>query len=77
MWDWRRVDSYPKEIETALYGHEGVLEVAVVGRPDDVLGEVVVAYVALRPEAVASYRTLSSDSAVCPGCGGSNVPTQA
>ena len=48
------MDSYPKEIETALYGHEGVLEVAVVGRPDDVLGEVVVAYVALRPEAVAS-----------------------
>jgi long-chain acyl-CoA synthetase len=40
---------YPKEIETALYGHEGVLEAAVVGRPDDVLGEVVVAYVALRP----------------------------
>jgi long-chain acyl-CoA synthetase len=42
---------YPKEIETALYGHDGVLEAAVVGRPDDVLGEVVVAYVALRPEA--------------------------
>src|SRR3954471_13366225 len=42
---------YPKEIETALYGHEGVLEAAVVGRPDHVLGEVVVAYVALRPGA--------------------------
>ena len=26
-----------------------MLEVAVVGRPDDVLGEVVLAYVALRP----------------------------
>ena len=24
---------YPKEIETALYGHDGVLEAAVVGRP--------------------------------------------
>jgi acyl-CoA synthetase (AMP-forming)/AMP-acid ligase II len=33
MWDCRRVDSYPKEIETALYGHEGVLEVAVVAAP--------------------------------------------
>ena len=44
---------YPKEIETALYGHEAVLEAAVVGRPDDVLGEVVVAYVALRPGADA------------------------
>jgi acyl-CoA synthetase (AMP-forming)/AMP-acid ligase II len=42
---------YPKEIETALYGHDGVLEAAVVGRPDDVLGEVVIAYVALRPGA--------------------------
>ena len=39
---------YPKEIESALYTHEGVLEAAVVGRPDDVLGEVVVAYVAVR-----------------------------
>ena len=39
---------YPKEIETALYGHEGVLEAPVVGRPDDVLGEVVAAYVAAR-----------------------------
>jgi acyl-CoA synthetase (AMP-forming)/AMP-acid ligase II len=42
---------YPKEIETVLYGHEDVYEAAVVGRPDDVLGEVVVAYVALRPKA--------------------------
>jgi acyl-CoA synthetase (AMP-forming)/AMP-acid ligase II len=42
---------YPKEIESVLYSHEGVLEAAVIGRPDDVLGEVVVAYVVLRPEA--------------------------
>ncbi|UTI62353.1 AMP-binding protein [Paraconexibacter antarcticus] len=42
---------YPKEIESALYTHEGILEAAVVGRPDDVLGEVVVAYVSLRPDA--------------------------
>jgi acyl-CoA synthetase (AMP-forming)/AMP-acid ligase II len=39
---------YPKEIETVLYRHDGVLEAAVIGRPDDVLGEVVVAYVAAR-----------------------------
>ena len=45
---------YPKEIETVLYGHEGLLEAAVVGRPDDVLGEVAVAYVALRPGADVS-----------------------
>ena len=45
---------YPKEIEAALYTHEGVLEAAVVGRPDEVLGEVVVAHVALRPESAAT-----------------------
>ena len=39
---------YPKEIETVLYSHDGVHEAAVVGRPDDVLGEVVVAYVSVR-----------------------------
>ncbi|MEV0946917.1 AMP-binding protein [Rhodococcus sp. NPDC049939] len=39
---------YPKEIETALYRHEDVLEAAVIGKPDPVYGEVPVAYVALR-----------------------------
>jgi long-chain acyl-CoA synthetase len=36
---------YPSEVETALASHPGVLEVAVVGRPDDYLGEEVVAVV--------------------------------
>ncbi|MDA0159890.1 AMP-binding protein [Solirubrobacter ginsenosidimutans] len=49
---------YPKEIETVLYSHDAVLEAAVVGRPDGVLGEVVVAYVALRPEADAGVGEL-------------------
>jgi long-chain acyl-CoA synthetase len=49
---------YPKEIEAALYTHEGVLEAAVVGRPDAVLGEVVVAHVALRQEAAATAEQL-------------------
>jgi acyl-CoA synthetase (AMP-forming)/AMP-acid ligase II len=47
---------YPKEIETALSGHDGVLEAAVVGRPDRVLGEVVIAYVA-RAQAPTSRST--------------------
>ncbi len=51
---------YPKEIETALYGHDGVLEAAVVGRPDDVLGEVVVSYVAVRPEAAVTVEELEA-----------------
>ncbi|AYA23216.1 AMP-dependent synthetase [Rhodococcus rhodochrous] len=40
---------YPKEIETALYHHEDVLEAAVIGKPDPIYGEVPVAYVTLRP----------------------------
>jgi long-chain acyl-CoA synthetase len=39
----------PKEIENVLYTHPAVLEAAVVGRPDSVLGEEPVAFVALRP----------------------------
>ncbi|MDB5817207.1 MAG: AMP-binding enzyme family protein [Rhizobacter sp.] len=35
---------YPAEVENVLAGIEGVVEAAVVGRPDDVLGECVVAY---------------------------------
>jgi long-chain acyl-CoA synthetase len=42
---------YPKEIEAALYSHPDVLEAAVVARPDEVMGELPVAYVALRPDA--------------------------
>jgi acyl-CoA synthetase (AMP-forming)/AMP-acid ligase II len=40
---------YPKEIEATIYELDGVLEAAVVGRPDTVMGEVPVAYVALYP----------------------------
>jgi acyl-CoA synthetase (AMP-forming)/AMP-acid ligase II len=42
------------EVERVLYEHEAVLEVAVVGRPDERWGEVPVAYVALRPGAQAT-----------------------
>jgi acyl-CoA synthetase (AMP-forming)/AMP-acid ligase II len=41
---------YPKEIEATLAAVPGVLEAAVVGRPDDVLGEVPVAYVTVYPD---------------------------
>jgi acyl-CoA synthetase (AMP-forming)/AMP-acid ligase II len=36
---------YPKEIEDLLSGHPGVADVAVVGWPDDRLGETVCAYI--------------------------------
>jgi acyl-CoA synthetase (AMP-forming)/AMP-acid ligase II len=42
------------EVERVLYEHQAVLEVAVVGRPDDRWGEVPVAFVALRPDARAT-----------------------
>jgi long-chain acyl-CoA synthetase len=41
---------YPKEIETVIAQHPAVLEVAVVGAPHDVLGEVPVAFVAPYPD---------------------------
>ncbi|MEU5757425.1 AMP-binding protein [Nocardia sp. NPDC047648] len=40
---------YPKEIENVLHAHPAVLEAAVVGAPDPVLGEVPVAHVVTMP----------------------------
>lgn len=42
---------YPKEIENAIGSLHGVLEVAVVGRPDTVMGEAPVAFVVPYPDA--------------------------
>jgi long-chain acyl-CoA synthetase len=41
---------YPREIEEVLYEHPAVLEAAVIGVPDEKLGEEVGAAVVLRPE---------------------------
>ncbi|MDR2323046.1 MAG: AMP-binding protein [Microbacterium sp.] len=54
---------YPKEIENALYAHPSVHEAAVVGRPDDVLGEVPVAFVSLVPGSTAGAPELSAHAA--------------
>jgi acyl-CoA synthetase (AMP-forming)/AMP-acid ligase II len=40
---------YPVEVEDALHGHPGVYDVAVIGIPDERLGEVAIAVVALKP----------------------------
>lgn len=40
---------YPREIEDVIYQHPAVAEAAVVGVPDDRLGQEIKAYVALRP----------------------------
>jgi acyl-CoA synthetase (AMP-forming)/AMP-acid ligase II len=49
---------YPKEIEDVLHGFEEVLEAAVVGQPDEVFGEVPVAYVVPRPGLSLDAETL-------------------
>ncbi len=42
---------YPAEVESAIYGHPDVAEVAVIGIPDEKWGEAVKAVVALKPGA--------------------------
>ncbi len=49
---------YPKEIEATLAEVDGVLEVAVVGRPDEVMGEVPVAYVVCYPDSSVTEEQL-------------------
>ncbi len=45
---------YPREVEEVLYTHPDVLEAAVVGVPDDLMGEEVAAAVSLREGATSS-----------------------
>ncbi|MBX3579476.1 MAG: AMP-binding protein [Rhizobiaceae bacterium] len=49
---------YPADIEEVIYHVPGVSEVAVIGAPDDALGEVPVAYVAVKAGATVSAETL-------------------
>ncbi|MEV6013403.1 AMP-binding protein [Streptomyces sp. NPDC051976] len=49
---------YPREIEEVLYEHPAVREAAVVGVPDERLGEEVAAVVALRADAELDVETL-------------------
>jgi len=51
---------YPREIEEVLYQHPAVAEAAVIGRPDERLGEEVVAYVSLKPGQDADVADLSA-----------------
>jgi long-chain acyl-CoA synthetase len=45
---------YPREIEEVLFGHPAVAEAAVIGKPDEKLGEEVLAFVALKQGADAT-----------------------
>ena len=65
---------YPREIEEVLFAHPGILEAAVIGKPDDRLGEEVVAVVVLHA-GVEPRR--ARDHRVLPGAaGGLQVPAR-
>jgi len=49
---------YPREVEEALYAHPAVQDAAVIGLPDAMRGEAVVAVVVLKPNETASARDL-------------------
>ena len=48
----------PAEVEDALYAIEGVREAAVIGAPDELLGEAIHAYVALEEGAKLTERDI-------------------
>jgi long-chain acyl-CoA synthetase len=49
---------YPAEVESAVYGHPAVAEVAVIAVPDDKWGEAVKAIIVLKPEAAADDKSI-------------------
>jgi acyl-CoA synthetase (AMP-forming)/AMP-acid ligase II len=49
---------YPAEVESVLFGHPGVADVAVIGVPDDRWGEAVKAIVVKKPGAEVSEREI-------------------
>ena len=52
---------YPSEVEDVLLGDPRVLEAVVVGRPDDVLGAVPIAYVIPQPDEPVDHAALVAD----------------
>ena len=58
-------NAYPAEIENALLTHPSIAQVAVVGQPDDRLGEVGHAFVVLRTDQTVSEQELIEWSRQC------------
>ena len=59
---------YPAEVENTLCEMEGVLEAAVVGRLDEIMGECVIAFLNVRPSADANEPALLDEAAVHAFC---------
>ena len=51
---------YPVEVENAIAKHEAVVDVAVIGVPDDKFGEALLAFVVLRPDTSLELEQLIS-----------------
>ena len=51
---------YPAEVENALFGHDDVADVAVIGVPDDTWGEAVKAVIVLTADASVTTEELIS-----------------
>nr|WP_269719500.1 hypothetical protein [Bacillus timonensis] len=49
---------YPREIEEVFYTHPDVMEVAIVGLPDTVLGEISCACIKIKPNTSPSVEEL-------------------
>jgi acyl-CoA synthetase (AMP-forming)/AMP-acid ligase II len=48
----------PREVENAIYAIPGVIDCAVIGVPDEALGQAVKAFVTLRPDAALTERDI-------------------
>jgi fatty-acyl-CoA synthase len=51
---------YPREVEEVFYSHPAIMEVAIVGLPDTVLGEIAFACIRLKPEKEVSEKDLKN-----------------
>jgi long-chain acyl-CoA synthetase len=54
---------YPSEVESVLFTHPAVMEACVIGVPDSYRGEVVKAFVVLKPDAAATVDELKAHCA--------------